>query len=501
MPAAMVVSRYLSDGVDDEDDGVGESALRTVLALRDRMVQLAYLHGRQDLAELLVAGPGRSNRGMDRRVDALAELERLGIATPRADHGVELWFAPALAKRLRSGQIVTLKSLTIVANQKGAGWWRSVPRIGALAGDTINRWMHEHRGLVRDEDGKPLLGSHVGNRTPLQPAALAPDMPQLLPLEMLSEQAAIPDRPAICPFGQGVAVVRAWLQAVSGGSGSTFAAYRKEAERLLLWAAIERRKPLLALDLDDRDAYRDFLAQPEPAARWCGPRAPRHQAAWRPLTGALGSASIRHSMRVLGALFVWMWRQGHHCASLWEPLAGGNQDMAAVDPARQRASEASLAPFHAWLEALAARPEGVRYRAASAAVQLLRAHALSLAQLTTATGSLLLAGAGSTTDGDAAAARQDHQVSQAVLSAVARHWLDRNLEFGAEGTEELPLLGPPALPPTGRAQQKREVARATGYSAGYSARGIHALLSTMLERYRKDCDPGSPLRSPRDLLA
>jgi integrase/recombinase XerC len=100
MPASMVVSRYLD--LDDDDDP-GESALRMLLGLRDRMVQLAHLHGRAELAELLELGPGRSNRGMDRRVEALGELERRGMALPRPAHGVELWFAPALARRLRGG--------------------------------------------------------------------------------------------------------------------------------------------------------------------------------------------------------------------------------------------------------------------------------------------------------------------------------------------------------------------------------------------------------------
>ena len=36
---------------------------------------------------------------------------------------------------------------------------------------------------------------------------------------------------------------------------------------------------------------------------------------------------------------------------------------------------------------------------------------------------------------------------------------------------------------------------------GYSVRGLHALLSAMLERYREMRDPDFAARSPRDLLA
>ncbi|MGQ3179798.1 MAG: hypothetical protein ACT6SC_19585, partial [Blastomonas fulva] len=67
---------------------------------------------------------------------------------------------------------------------------------------------------------------------------------------------------------------------------ATQRSYRKEAERLLLWATLERGKPLSSLTADDVGAYADFLVSP-PAA-WCGPR--HHQRwspMWRPFEGAL----------------------------------------------------------------------------------------------------------------------------------------------------------------------------------------------------------------------
>ncbi|NUT13696.1 MAG: integrase, partial [Cupriavidus sp.] len=355
MPAAMVVPRYLADDTDDDDAG-GESALRILLGLRDRMVQLAHLHGRADLAELLLAGPGRSNRGMDRRVDALGELERLGTAAPQAQHSVELWFAPALARRLRNADIVTLKALFDLTNRRGTAWWRAVPRIGALAGTAINRWLGEHRTAFKGADGAPLLHAHVGNRAPMQAAALGPALRQPLPLEWLNEApAAAAGSDDACPYSHGVTVVKAWLRDTTDGQGSTFAAYRKEAERLLLWAALERGKGLSRLDLDDRQAYLGFLASPEPASRWCGPRAPRHQAAWRPLTGPLSPASQRHSLRVLAALFRWLHDNGDLCAARWPAQTGADMASAtppdaaaATPPARAPLPEDSVAAFLSW---------------------------------------------------------------------------------------------------------------------------------------------------------
>ncbi|SOZ09274.1 phage integrase family protein [Cupriavidus taiwanensis] len=506
MPAAMVVPRYLADDTDDDDAGV-ESALRILLALRDRMVQLAHLHGRADLADLLLAGPGRSNRGMDRRVDALGELERLGTAAPQHQHSVELWFAPALARRLRNAGIVTLKSLLDLANRRGTAWWRTVPRIGALAGTAINRWLGEHRTVFKDADGAPLLQAHVGNRAPLQPAALSPGLRQPLPLEWLTE-APTGGTGGACPYSLGVTVVRAWLRDAAAGQGSTFAAYRKEAERLLLWAALERNKGLLQLDLDDRQAYLAFLASPEPASRWCGPRAPRHQAAWRPLTGALSPASQRHSLRVLAALFRWMHDNGYPCAARWPAPTGAERAMTpatAALPVRAPLPDDSLAAFLSWLAAQAEVSDGQRYRAAHAAILLLRERGLRLDQLSSATlRSLASTGAidGSTIESatpqrGVVGTRPGDTLAPATQSALARHWQDRQLQWDGPGMEDACLIGPATAPPTGRARRKR----AAQPLAGYSVRGLHALLAATLERYRKRCDPAFAARSPRDLMA
>lgn len=547
MPAPMVVGRYLSDDSDDDDGG--ESALRVLLGLRDRMVQLAHLHGRQDLAELLVAGPGRSNRGMDRRVDALAELERLGTAAPRPAHGVELWFGPALARRLRNGLIVTLKALIELVNRRGTAWWRSVPRIGALAGHAINRWLAEHRQSIRDDNGQPLLAPHVGNREPLARGPLSPAMARLLPLELM---AAASDAPPDCPFASGVGMVRHWLQASGEAGSATYAAYRKEAERLLLWAAIERRKGLAALDGDDRLAYQAFLASPEPASRWCGPRASRQLAAWRPFTGPLGEASIRHSLRVLAALWRWMERSGYDVAARWQPpaaravvvgngvamptiagsgepgegapprldgagLAGsaGLVDAAAeLDPAAptvpagllepiavrgyRRADDATLGRFVAWLDVQARHPDGMRYRTAAAALALMRELRPRLAELAGLRAVQLLHDPGPLSSPPHNAAMR---ISDGALATLRRHWHDRHLDLDAalapdSGLGDVPLLGPPRSPPTRRAQRKRE---ADKYPP-YSVRGLHALLAAAIAHYREQEDGAFPVHSPRDLI-
>lgn len=505
MPAAMVVARYLSDDGDD-DDGATESALRTLLGLRDRMVQLAHLHGRLDLAELLELGPGRSNRGMDRLVEALAELERLGMALPRADHGVELWFAPALARRLRAADIGTLRGLVAVANRRGTGWWRAVPRIGALAAKVINKWLFENRPHVKDEDGAPLLGAHVGNLKALAPAALSPKLAQLVPLERMSVEStdsADPLKSAITgTYEEGVLWVRRWLSSVSADNSPTWLAYRKEAERLLLWSAVVQGKPLLSLTAEDLGTFSDFLADPAPVNRWCGPRASRESAAWRPFSGPLGETSRRHSLRVLGALFSWIDAQGlgngvsprknwvrfDESGDVKVPLASdveGNP-LAESNPAT-RLDDATVAPFIDWLRERGSAVDGMRYRAAEAAVRLMRAANFGMAELASATWKNLEI--------------PDAALGTLLLRSLHNHWQDRGLAIARNGgpvgkdVGAIPLLAPPAPPPTGHARRKAT----TAPHAGYSVRGLHALLSTVLARYRESCDPHFPARTPREL--
>jgi hypothetical protein len=52
---------------------------------------------------------------------------------------------------------------------------------------------------------------------------------------------------------------------------ATQRAYRKEAERLSLWAVVERGCALSSLAIEDAVAYRAFLRRPSPRLRWVGP--------------------------------------------------------------------------------------------------------------------------------------------------------------------------------------------------------------------------------------
>ncbi len=93
--------------------------------------------------------------------------------------------------------------------------------------------------------------------------------------------------------------IGAWLALYE--STETERAYRKEAERLLLWAILERGKALSSLTTEDASAYRAFLRRPTPHHRWVAPARPRTSPEWRPFTGALSPRSIAYACPCSGA--------------------------------------------------------------------------------------------------------------------------------------------------------------------------------------------------------
>lgn len=104
--------------------------------------------------------------------------------------------------------------------------------------------------------------------------------------------------------------IQTWL-AEFHDSPRTRRHYRKEAERLLLWALIERGKPLSSLTREDCQAYEAFLIDPQPRERWCGPKAPRLSPEWRPFLGPLGPGSRRTALLIINSLFTYLVKAGY----------------------------------------------------------------------------------------------------------------------------------------------------------------------------------------------
>jgi site-specific recombinase XerD len=107
--------------------------------------------------------------------------------------------------------------------------------------------------------------------------------------------------------------IKAWL-ARFADTKTTFDNYRKEAERLLLWSTVQLRKPISSLTHEDLLAYQQFLADPQPAARWVmrdGRKFGRSHPDWRPFAGPLSPSSQRQAFIILNTLFSWLVNAGY----------------------------------------------------------------------------------------------------------------------------------------------------------------------------------------------
>ena len=138
--------------------------------------------------------------------------------------------------------------------------------------------------------------------------------------------------------------LKAWLARFLD-TRTTFDSYRKESERLLLWATIELGKPLSSLTHEDLLVYQSFLADPQPANRWVmrsGRKWSRFDPDWRPFAGPLAPTSQRQSIIILNTMFSWLVNAGYLAGN---PLSLSRQ--------RQRKAKPRITRFlddELWLE-------------------------------------------------------------------------------------------------------------------------------------------------------
>lgn len=318
----------------------------------------------------------RRARLIARQLDALRWLEQRVAQAPRGIDPIEAWLAPAMVRRLRPAGIVTLENLVERINARGARWWLGIAGIGQGKAARIQDWLRVHQQAI---------GVHQGDhawrpRRQLSDADLATVVPRgsaLLPYEKFEIPSALDGRGRAGHTDR--EALDAWIgtPGAQGRAPATVRGYRKEAERLLLWAVLERRKPLSQLDRHDAKAYLEFLAAPP--AHWCGPR--HHQRwspLWRPLESGLGQGALAQARAVARVLFSHWVAMGHVATNPFDGVA--TPEEATQRPAPERPPV--QAPHWDAIEvALARRAEGPRTQRLQLAMAWLRHGTLRPAQL------------------------------------------------------------------------------------------------------------------------
>lgn len=120
-------------------------------------------------------------------------------------------------------------------------------------------------------------------------------------------------KPAQISATNDLEAIHSWL-ARFVDTKTTFDTYRKEAERLYLWAVFQLGKPLSSLSHEDFLVYQRFLSDPQPLDRWVAStrkKYARGDPRWRPFYGPLSPSSQRQAMIILNVLFSWLVEAGY----------------------------------------------------------------------------------------------------------------------------------------------------------------------------------------------
>lgn len=275
----------------------------------------------------------RNARLRRRQADALARMEASLAQDPSPDHPIDGWFEPAITARLAAAGLTTLADVIGLIERRRHRWYTVVPRLGPKGAQRVVDWLQLHAQALRHT----LSPAALVPRRQWRAADVAPTQGQqtaegdaftIAPLEALRVPAALNGSKGSnragtgAPFHTDIRAIFAWLDARSN-SAHTRRAYRREAERLLLWALAEKGKPLSALDSAECAEYiGTFLPNPQPAARWVAThRGERCFSGWRPFAGPLSDRSRETARSIVSAMCEWLVGEGYLAVNPFAELA------------------------------------------------------------------------------------------------------------------------------------------------------------------------------------
>ncbi|HDR9278225.1 TPA: site-specific integrase [Burkholderia vietnamiensis] len=302
LDARAAVSRYLGDRRQ-----AGVSSRGILGRIRRQLVAFAVQRHREDLAAVFVDCPSKASAdGVARAIEALRNEP---MPTPSITDPLEVWFPPRIVAALHAHSIRTLADLTVRIPRRRR-WWAAIAGLGVAGAHRIEAFFAAHPALA--ERARALIvAAPTGDIVPWEQMRVPYDV------DGSKGQFRAPQAACLLYASNDYEAIQSWLALHE--SVATQRAYRKEAERLMLWAIVERGRALSSLNTDDAIAYRAFLRRPTPRERWVGPSRLRHSIEWRPFTDALSARSAAYALNVLSALFRWLVEQHYVLAN---PFAG-----------------------------------------------------------------------------------------------------------------------------------------------------------------------------------
>lgn len=302
--ARAAVAQYLG-----HDKADGQSSRAMLGAIRKQLAGFARARHREDLARLLEHPAAERLQQAREVLQAFETMRQLPTPAPLVTDRVDRWLSARAVRALEAHDIKTLADLTVRVPRRRR-WWAAVPGLGATSAKQIEAFFAAHPELTeRARALVPVAAQHD----------VVPWERLYVPQDVDGSHGTFRAPTATCTLSANndYEAVQAWLGLHE--SVATQRAYRKEAERLILWAMLERGRALSSLTTEDAIAYRAFLRHPTPSRRWVGPARPRTAGDWRPFTGGLAPRSVAYALSVVGAMFRWLIQQRYTLAN---PFAG-----------------------------------------------------------------------------------------------------------------------------------------------------------------------------------
>lgn len=405
-------------------------------------------------------------------LDFLFQAAEFQSSQPQPTDSVTAWLKPRVSRHLKTEGVRTLQDLVRLIELRGPSWWRPIPRLGEGKAASILRWLGRHeRTLGR----LTVTGTKTASDNELPAVVLDPMSSKavLVPLDGIRLPAELDGSQGINRAEQfSLIYARNDLEAVQAylskfhGQAHTLRAYKKELERLLLWAIYKRRRPLSSLLVDDCELYKLFLAAPDP--EWIGPRTKRWSPRWKPFEGPLSPASQQYAVTVVRGFFAWLQDVRYLAGNPWVAVSNPRKEKPIeslqIEKALPEELWAALSRQGGYLDQAIANLPGdlqAQMRLGKAALLLIGHSGIRREEAVTAKRGRLkmIEGAGIPLAELAVLGKglkwRTVFLPDAVIQALKDHWADRGQDFDdLKSYADSHLLSPLIIPPTPQATQK-----------------------------------------------
>lgn len=270
---------------------------------------------------------------IDRKVKAINELQTILAYRPCPDADTSIWLAGTLASTLAQMQITTLRELVLFIGATGRNWHRKVPRLGPIRAARLQAWLSEHADTVgRIQTTGPAWAPFVPLKSAIVPlkrttGAVVDLMPEpggtlalpsshrpgfhIAPLELLQVPARLDGQdglfrvrgPNLFEAKTDLDAITVWLRSFQVADKTrTFEAYRREAERFLIWCYSIAHVAVSSVSIGHAQAYQTFLKK-IPSELTGTERVTRDDPRWRPWRGQLSAKSQTYALTVIKLMY------------------------------------------------------------------------------------------------------------------------------------------------------------------------------------------------------